>query len=54
MFYILKRLTEASSAAGTASIIGGVKICITGDYITGVGMICAGVAAILIPGGRAA
>lgn len=52
--YLLKRLTEASSAAGIASIIGGAKLCATDDYVTGIGMICAGVAAILIPGGKAA
>jgi len=51
---LLKRFTEASSMAGLSSIIGGVNMASTGDYVTGIGMICAGIAAILIPGGRAA
>ena len=46
---ILTRLTEASSAAGIASIIGGIKLALGGDMATGIGMICMGVAAILIP-----
>ena len=51
--YLLKRFTEASSAAGIASIFMGVKLCAGGDWLTGIGTICAGVAAILIPGGKA-
>ena len=46
---IYQRLTEASSAAGLASIIGGVKVLVGGDTLTGIGMICAGIAAILVP-----
>lgn len=52
--YLLKRLTEASSAAGLGSILAGIKSAEAGDYITALGLICAGIAAILIPGGRAA
>jgi hypothetical protein len=53
MDYLLKRLQEASSYAGIATIVGGINNCLAGDYVTGIGMICAGIAAILIPGGRA-
>lgn len=45
----MSRLTEASSAAGIASIIGGVGQCLAHNWITGIGMICAGLAAILVP-----
>ena len=54
MLYLLQRLTEASSAAGIASIFGGIGLIAQGQLWPGIGTICAGVAAILIPGGRAA
>jgi hypothetical protein len=53
MRYLFQRLTEASSAAGFASVLAGIQAIASGNTWVGVGTICAGIAAILIPGGRA-
>jgi hypothetical protein len=47
--FLLKRLSEPSSAAGIAALIVGGSTIANGDYATGISTVLAGVGAVLIP-----